>query len=231
MQLSSSPQIPDGLLAAMTLLSEKPRLGFERTETTVHQASIRLNYLNGNRVSSTVCWNVRQVSLMAQQTGSFTILGNSVPYTIAGMSAELATSVQQLLAQAVAIINSAQDLTPTQISQIQAVKAIHVFPLTIASSGTFSITNTQSQVAFAHAFGVNLGVGTMGVNASGMVQYSANLMSSTFVNEGSHIAHGDHFSLSTEERGARDQFLAAPALHVPPNEMPLIKRVCGTLCS
>ena len=33
----------------------------------MHQASIRLNYLNGNRVSSTVCWNVRQVSLMAQQ--------------------------------------------------------------------------------------------------------------------------------------------------------------------
>ena len=49
------------------LLSEKPRLGFERTETTLHQASIRLNYLNGNRVSSTVVFEGRQVSLMAQQ--------------------------------------------------------------------------------------------------------------------------------------------------------------------
>jgi hypothetical protein len=67
MQLGSDVQIRDGLLAENTLLSEKPRLGFERTETTVHQASIRLNYLNGNRVSSTVVFEGRQVSLMAQQ--------------------------------------------------------------------------------------------------------------------------------------------------------------------
>jgi hypothetical protein len=67
MQLGSDVQIRDGLLAENTLLSEKPRLGFERTETTVHQASIRLNYLNGNRVSSTVVFEGRPVSLMAQQ--------------------------------------------------------------------------------------------------------------------------------------------------------------------
>jgi len=67
MQLGSDTQIRDGLLAESTLLREKPRLGFERTETTVHQASIRLNYLNGNRVSSTVVFEGRQVSLMAQQ--------------------------------------------------------------------------------------------------------------------------------------------------------------------
>ncbi len=67
MQLGSDVQIPDGLLAAMTPLSEKPRLGFGRTETTVHRASIRLNCLNGNRVSSTVAFEGRPVSLMAQQ--------------------------------------------------------------------------------------------------------------------------------------------------------------------
>jgi hypothetical protein len=67
MQLGSDVQIPDGSLAAMTPLSEKPRLGFGRTETTVHRASIRLNYLNGNRVSSTVAFEGRPVSLMAQQ--------------------------------------------------------------------------------------------------------------------------------------------------------------------
>ena len=67
MQLGSDVQIRDGLLAENTLLREKPRLGFERTETTVHQASIRLNYLNGNRVSSTVVFEGRPVSLMAQQ--------------------------------------------------------------------------------------------------------------------------------------------------------------------
>jgi len=67
MQLGSDVQIPDGLLAENTPLSEKPRLGFERTETTVHRASIRLNYLNGNRVSSTVVFEGRPVSLMAQQ--------------------------------------------------------------------------------------------------------------------------------------------------------------------
>ena len=67
MQLGSDVQIRDGLLAENTLLSEKPRLGFGRTETIVHQASIRLNYLNGNRVSSTVVFEGRQVSLMAQQ--------------------------------------------------------------------------------------------------------------------------------------------------------------------
>jgi hypothetical protein len=70
MQLGSDTQIRDGLLAESTLLREKPRLGFERTETTVHQASIRLNYLNGNRVSSTVVFEGRQVSLMAQQQSS-----------------------------------------------------------------------------------------------------------------------------------------------------------------
>jgi hypothetical protein len=70
MQLGSDTQIRDGLLAENTLLREKPRLGFERTETTVHQASIRLNYLNGNRVSSTVAFEGRQVSLMAQQPTS-----------------------------------------------------------------------------------------------------------------------------------------------------------------
>ena len=67
MQLGSDTQIRDGLLAESTLLREKPRLGFERTETTLHQASIRLNYLNGNRVSSTVAFEGRPVSLMAQQ--------------------------------------------------------------------------------------------------------------------------------------------------------------------
>ena len=67
MQLGSDIEIRDGLLAENTLLREKPRLGFERTETTVHQASIRLNYLNGNRVSSTVVFEGRPVSLMAQQ--------------------------------------------------------------------------------------------------------------------------------------------------------------------
>jgi hypothetical protein len=70
MQLGSDVQIRDGLLAENTLLREKPRLGFERTETTVHQASIRLNYLNGNRVSSTVVFEGRPVSLMAQQQSS-----------------------------------------------------------------------------------------------------------------------------------------------------------------
>lgn len=34
MQLSSDAQIPDGLLAAMTLLNEKPRLGFRTWENT-----------------------------------------------------------------------------------------------------------------------------------------------------------------------------------------------------
>jgi hypothetical protein len=67
MQLGSDVQIRDGLLAENTLLREKPRLGFERTETTLHRASIRLNYLNGNRVSSTVVFESRPVSLMAQQ--------------------------------------------------------------------------------------------------------------------------------------------------------------------
>jgi hypothetical protein len=67
MQLGSDIQIRDGLLAESILLREKPRLGFERTETTLHQASIRLNYLNGNRVSSTVVLESRQVSLKAQQ--------------------------------------------------------------------------------------------------------------------------------------------------------------------
>jgi hypothetical protein len=81
MQLGSDVQIRDGLLAKNTLLREKPRLGFERTETTVHRASIRLNYLNGNRVSSTVCWNVRQVSLMAQQQTASVVFGETSSLT------------------------------------------------------------------------------------------------------------------------------------------------------
>jgi hypothetical protein len=36
MQLISSTPIPNGLIAAMTLLSEKPRLGFERSAVTLH---------------------------------------------------------------------------------------------------------------------------------------------------------------------------------------------------
>jgi hypothetical protein len=83
MQLGSDVQIPDGLLAENTPLSEKPRLGFERTETTVHQASIRLNYLNGNRVSSTVVFEGRPVSLMAQQQNPNQAVGNTTEGSLA----------------------------------------------------------------------------------------------------------------------------------------------------
>jgi hypothetical protein len=88
MQLGSDVQIRDGLLAENTLLREKPRLGFGRTETTVHRASIRLNYLNGNRVSSTVVFKGRQVSLMAQQQNSAAGSGgnNPINLNIAGVS-------------------------------------------------------------------------------------------------------------------------------------------------
>jgi hypothetical protein len=36
MQLASSTHIPDSLMAAMMLLSEKPHLGFERSTVTLH---------------------------------------------------------------------------------------------------------------------------------------------------------------------------------------------------
>ncbi|MCU1252158.1 MAG: hypothetical protein JWQ49_5187 [Edaphobacter sp.] len=36
MQLGSNAQIPDGLIAAMTLLNENRRLGFRASETTLH---------------------------------------------------------------------------------------------------------------------------------------------------------------------------------------------------
>ena len=67
MQLSSSPQIPDGLLAAMTLLSEKPRLGFGHAESTVHQGLKAANSLNRVRDTTTLVSYSWQVSLMAQQ--------------------------------------------------------------------------------------------------------------------------------------------------------------------
>ena len=79
MRPASEHHIPEGLLAANVLLREKPPLGFERTETTVHQASIRLNYLNGNRVSSTVVFEGRQVSLKAQQQSSQTTSNSTAP--------------------------------------------------------------------------------------------------------------------------------------------------------
>jgi len=54
-ELSASDiQIRDGLLAEMTLLREKPRLGFGHAESTVHQGLKAANYLNHVRDTTTV---------------------------------------------------------------------------------------------------------------------------------------------------------------------------------
>lgn len=67
MQLASDVQIPDGLLAEMALLSEKPPLGFQAAKCTVHQglnAAIYLNRIGDTTTLATYSW---QMSLKAQQ--------------------------------------------------------------------------------------------------------------------------------------------------------------------
>lgn len=67
MQLCSDVQIPDGLLAEMALLSEKPRLGFRARKCTVHQGLEAAKYLNRIGDTTTVVRYSWQMSLKAQQ--------------------------------------------------------------------------------------------------------------------------------------------------------------------
>jgi hypothetical protein len=68
MQLGSDIQIRDGLLAEMTLLREKPRLGFGHAESTVHQGLKAANYLNHVRDTTTVVRYSWQMSLIGPTT-------------------------------------------------------------------------------------------------------------------------------------------------------------------
>jgi hypothetical protein len=63
MQLSSDAQIPDGLLAAMTLLKEKPRLGFRTSENTPYPAFTPTQSTTALRDSWSVASGTGRVSL------------------------------------------------------------------------------------------------------------------------------------------------------------------------
>ncbi len=67
MHPASEHHIPDGLIAANLLLSEKPRLGFRAGKCTVHQGLEAAKSLNRIGDTTTVVRYSWQVSLMAQQ--------------------------------------------------------------------------------------------------------------------------------------------------------------------
>jgi hypothetical protein len=66
MQLSSDAQIPDGLLAAMTLLNEKPRLGLGTSRNTLHPGFTATQSTTALRDSWSVASGTRWVSLSCE---------------------------------------------------------------------------------------------------------------------------------------------------------------------
>ena len=66
MQLSSDAQIPDGLLAAITLLNEKPRLGFRTWENTSYPGFKPTQSTTALRHSWSVASGTRWVSLSCE---------------------------------------------------------------------------------------------------------------------------------------------------------------------
>jgi hypothetical protein len=66
MQLSSDAQIPDGLLAAMTLLNEKPRLGLRTSGNTLHPGFTATQSTTALRDSWSVASETRWMSLSCE---------------------------------------------------------------------------------------------------------------------------------------------------------------------
>lgn len=67
MQLASRTHIPDGLLAAITLLSEKPRLGFERNNPALHPGHNVWNFTAASGVS----WSLASETHTSHVMGRF----------------------------------------------------------------------------------------------------------------------------------------------------------------
>jgi hypothetical protein len=138
--------------------------------------------------------NGSQASSQAQsQTGTVTILGQTVPYTIAAMSAQASTAALTTLNKVVANINDKQSqLTPAQITEIQAVKSIYIkSTISLIGAVGFSVTNSQLQHWTSVHENISVPVGTFVISAAKMSLVSTGYLASGFVHEGVHMMHQD----------------------------------------
>lgn len=166
------------------------------------------------------------------QTGTFTILGQSVPYTIAAGSP---AGTLNALTNMVAATNAAgPNLSSTQISEIQSVTNILVLPTSAGSSLAYSITNPVTQLKSEREDRlINPSIGTMVINGSGLAKtvsagLSDGFRGTLFVHEGTHIKNGTLGNPRGGEAWAyHEQLKAASAFGLSRAERQMIRDTCN----
>lgn len=166
----------------------------------------------------------------AQNTGTVNILGQNVPYTIAQGAP---TTALATLNKIVATINGAQDqLTATQVSEIKAIKRIHIAAkLSDNTAGGESVTNAAVQSQVLHDEHLNVPIGTYIMNGANLSHASTGYWASSFVHEGVHMTRGEFGTPSNERRAYLEQYRAMPPFHVTVGEGLFIKAQCGANCN
>ena len=162
------------------------------------------------------------------QAGTVNILGQKVPYTIAQGAPGTALAT---LNNIVATINGAKDeLTPTQVTEIKAVKEVYIAAGLAGINGGFSVTNQAVQQYASARQGINVPIGTFVINGAGLSRASTGYWASAFVHEGVHMIHRELGTPANERRAYFEQYRSMPPFHVSTNEGNFIKQECGANC-
>jgi RHS repeat-associated protein len=168
-----------------------------------------------------------------QQKGKTTILGQSVPYTVAQMSPDASTAAVQTIQDTSEAINTAgPSLGQPQISEIHALTSIYVLASSnVNDSGGYSVTDRPTQLATQQNDHIKVRIGTFVLSANALSKVSAAYWGTAFVHEGTHIQHRDHGNPRAEHRAYHEQFKAAGAFHLSGVELAFVKLQCGSACN
>ncbi len=129
-----------------------------------------------------------------------------------------------------ATINAAQ-LTPTQVTEIKAVKAVYI-AAALNVDGGFSVTNQAVQQLASSQEHVNVPIGTFVINGASLSHASTGYWASAFVHEGVHMIHREYGTPANERRAYFEQYRASPPFHITIRERTFIEQEeqCGPDC-